>query len=120
MSNNQQLLLQILQSQRDAVIAQTETKVSVDNLTRRLDETHIRLFGGEGIKGSLVYLHEQDEALEKKIEKVKDNEVKDLSDKVTALEKSSILTSWKLGTVSAGAGAALSFGIGYLKTKLFH
>lgn len=115
MVRNQELL-------NTLIAGQTEVKVSLDNLVRRMDESHVRIFGGEGVKGALVYLHEENEALEKKIERVQEVEIKPLADRVTDLQTRATIGAWKLGAVSAGIGAVsgsvLSFGIMWFKAKL--
>jgi hypothetical protein len=115
MAKNQELLIAL-------VAGQAEVKTSIDSLVRRMDESHVRIFGGEGVKGALIYLHEENDALEKKIEEVQKTEIKPLADKVVDLQTKAAIGAWKLGAVSAGIGAGsgslLSFGIMWAKAKL--
>ena len=65
-------------------------------------DMHTRLFGN-GQPGVLQMLHEADKSVDIRVSK---------------LETTSAVTAWKLGTMSAFAGAALATGVQYLRIKL--
>lgn len=130
---NQEMLTKLVDGQARVETSITDigrrTTELHENTNRRIDEVNIRLFGGNGQEGVLTFLHKADEKLGSEIIKLRDTEIRDLrdkdvralADKIGELETNAVVTSWKLGTISAGAGAGLSIGLTWLAGKLgFH
>lgn len=98
-------------------------------LTQKVDTMNTRLFGGEGQKGALAFLHEKNELQDREIQLAKDKiaeeirefdeaEVKPLAEKIVGLTADSAVTKWKTGLVAGIGSAGLTVGVTMLVKRL--
>ena len=76
-----------------------------------------RLWGGpNGQPGVIPHMYGQIETNKKEM----DDEFKKIAEKQNAFDKAITVTTWKLGTMSAAAGALCTFAAQWVGKKLFH
>jgi hypothetical protein len=99
-------------------------------MATKLETMNIRLFGGEGQKGSIPFLFEKQEGLSAHIQTVKDEtmsaiqatkdvEIKAVEKDISKLKTQATLVMWKTGVISSLAGSGLGIGGTLLAKWLF-
>lgn len=100
-------------------------------MDQQITDMHARLFGGPNQPGALKYMYDKHEEHTKAItecntkitadiQAFKATEVEPLSDKITALETASTVTTWKVGALSGIGGTGIAIAVEMFLKKLFH
>lgn len=89
---------------------------SVTRIETLLSSQDQRLWGHDGQPGVIPHLYTQLADTKKEF----NLQIKAVEDTQTAMDKQLSITTWKLGSMSAGLGALLTLGIQFIIKKIFH